>query len=162
MGTGKSTVGKAVAACLHRKFIDTDHVIEKKTGMTIPALFADKGEPHFRALEQEVIAQVCAEDGLVIATGGGALLNETNLTNLRASGVLICLTATPEVIFARVRGNTHRPLLQGDDPLGKIRALLAARTPVYAKADQTIDTSQLSTHAVVKAICAGLPASMRS
>ncbi len=161
MGTGKSTVGRAIAARLRRRFVDTDNLIEEKTGMTIAALFAERGEPHFRALEQEVIAQVCAEEGLVIATGGGALLNETNLKNLQASGLLVCLTAIPEVIFSRVQGNTDRPLLQGEDPLSKIRTLLAARADAYAKADQIIDTSSLTSSGVVEAICACLPASLR-
>jgi shikimate kinase len=130
--------------------------------MTIAALFAEQGEPHFRALEQEVIAQVCMEEGIVIATGGGALVNEENTKNLKESGILICLTATPEVIFSRVRGNTDRPLLQSEDPLGKIRILLATRAAAYAKADQTIDTSHLSSNAVVETIWAQLPAALRT
>jgi shikimate kinase len=162
MGTGKSTVGRALAARLRRRFVDTDDLIEEKADMTITALFAERGELYFRALEQEVLAQVCTEEGIVIATGGGALVNEENAKILQESGILICLTATPEVIFSRVRGNSDRPLLHSEDPLGKIRTLLATRADAYAKADQTIDTSYLSTNAVVETICAQLPTTLRN
>ena len=101
MGTGKSTIGKYIAARLGRKFIDTDALIEQKSGKTIAALFMERGEPYFRALEQEAIAQVCTEEGSVVATGGGALANEENVRQLKASGTVICLTATPEIILSR-------------------------------------------------------------
>jgi shikimate kinase len=162
MGTGKSTIGKNIAARLGRKFIDTDTLVEQKSGKTIAALFMERGEPYFRTLEREAIDQVCAEEGLVVATGGGALVNEENVRKLKANGTVICLTATPEIILSRVQGNTDRPLLQSDDPLGKIRTLLAARADAYAKADLTIDTSCLSVEAVVEKICSRLLTSLRT
>ena len=162
MGTGKSTIGKYIAARLGRKFIDTDALIEQKSGKTIAALFMERGEPYFRTLEQEAIAQVCTEEGSVVATGGGALVNEENVRKLKASGTVICLTATPEIILSRVQGNKDRPLLQSDNPLEKIRTLLASRADAYAKADLTIDTSGLNVEAVVEKICSRLLPSLRT
>lgn len=152
MGTGKSAVGRKLAAQLGRKFIDTDVLIEQKAGTSIARLFTEKGESHFRELEQQVIARVSLEDGAVIATGGGAIVKEVNAQQLKASGIVICLTAAPEVILARVQGDTNRPLLLADDPLEKIQALLAVRTEAYAKAHITIDTSCLSIDEVVEAV----------
>jgi len=152
MGTGKSAVGKKLAARLGRKFIDTDALIEQEAGMPIARLFSEKGEPYFRELEQQVIARVCLENSAVIATGGGAIIREVNAQRLKASGVVICLTAAPEVILARVQGDTTRPLLLADDPLKKIHTLLAVRAEGYAKAHVTIDTSRLSVDEVVEAV----------
>lgn len=152
MGTGKSAVGKRLAARLGWRFIDTDALIEHQGGMSVARIFADHGEPHFRRLEQQVITRVCKENAVVIATGGGALVNAANANQLTAGGTVICLTATPEVIIARVQGNHDRPLLQGDDPLGKIHALLHARAEAYARADITIDTSSLDVDEVVDAV----------
>jgi shikimate kinase len=156
MGTGKSEVGKKLAIRLDRKFIDTDVLIEREAGTSISRLFADEGEAHFRTLEQQAIARACLEDGVVIATGGGAMVNEVNARRLKASGTVICLTAAPEVILARVQGNLDRPLLQGRDPLTKIRALLTARAQAYPEADLTIDTSCLGVDDVVEAVHAAL------
>jgi len=152
MGTGKSEVGKKLAIRLGRKFIDTDVLIERETGTSISRLFTDQGEDYFRTLEQQAIIRACLEKGVVIATGGGAMVNAVNVKRLKASGTVICLIATPEVILARVQGNTDRPLLQGRDPLIQIRALLTARAKAYAAADVTIDTSYLGVDDVVEAI----------
>lgn len=152
MGTGKSAVGRRVATQLGRRFFDTDTLIEKDAKTSIANIFARQGEAHFRALEKAAIERVCQEKEVVIATGGGAIVNEENAARLKESGIVICLTAAPEVILARVRANTDRPLLQGEDPLGKIRALLATRAEAYAKADVTIDTSELDVDRVVATI----------
>jgi shikimate kinase len=156
MGTGKSAVGKQLAARLGRKFVDTDVLIEREEGEPITRIFVEKGEPYFRELEKQVIACVCQEKGLVLATGGGAMLNEANVAQLKDSGTVICLTAAPEVILKRVRGNEDRPLLQSGDPLAKIHNLLAARVEAYAKADVTVDTSRLTVDEVVEAVLAAL------
>lgn len=156
MGTGKSAVGRKLAARLDRKFIDTDVLIEQAAGMSIARLFSEKGEPYFRELEQQVIARVSLQDGAVIATGGGALVKEVNAERLKASGILICLTATPEVILARVQRDTARPLLLAEDPLAKIHALLTVRAEAYAKAHVMIDTSHLSVDEVVEAVQAAV------
>jgi shikimate kinase len=157
MGTGKSTIGKAIAKRLGRPFIDTDTLIEDEVGVTISAIFAERGESQFRLLERAVINRVCTQQqAAVIATGGGAMVNEENVQRLKESGTVICLTATPEIIFSRVRGNEDRPLLQGDNPLEKIQGLLEARAEAYAKADCMIDTSRLSIEEVIEKICTNL------
>ncbi|MBM4255822.1 MAG: shikimate kinase [Deltaproteobacteria bacterium] len=152
MGTGKSAVGRRVAAHLGRQFFDTDTLIEKETKTSIPNIFAEHGEAHFRTLEKAAIEQVCRKQEVVIATGGGAIVNEENAERLKENGILICLTATPEVILARVQGNADRPLLQGENPLEKIRSLLTTRAEAYARADVTIDTSELDIDRVVEKI----------
>jgi shikimate kinase len=156
MGTGKSVVGKALAARMKRRFIDTDELVARKAGMPIARIFAEKGEACFRELEKQAIADACLEKGVVIATGGGAIVNEVNAERLKASGIVICLSASPEVILRRIHGDTERPLLQGGDPLEKIRALLTARVQAYARADVTIDTSSLSIDGVVEAVRAAV------
>jgi shikimate kinase len=152
MGTGKSGVGKQLAARLKRRFVDTDELIEQGEGMSIAQIFAAKGEPYFREREKQIIAEVCQEHDTVIATGGGAIVNEENATRMKASGTVICLTATPEVILQRIRKDEARPLLQGGDPQTKIRTLLSARAEAYARAGVTIDTSCLDVDEVVQAV----------
>lgn len=162
MGTGKSTVGKTVADRLGWPFIDTDVLIEEETQMTIPTIFAERGEPYFRALERAMIARVCLGAGQVIATGGGAMTSEENVRVLKENGAVICLTAQPEVILSRVQSNTNRPLLQGEAPLTKITRLLNARAGAYEKADFTVDTSSLTVNEVVETICAQLRTILRT
>ena len=161
MGTGKSTTGKKLAERLGRRFIDTDTLIEEEAGMTISTIFTERGESYFRMLERAAIARVCEEQEIVVATGGGVLVNEENTRRLKESGTIICLTATPEVILSRVQSNDDRPLLHGDSPLEKIRALLTARADVYAKADLTIDTSARGVDEVVDAVCGQLKTILR-
>ena len=152
MGTGKSEVGKQLAALLGRKFIDTDKRIEQREGMSIAQLFALRGESYFREQEKQAIAHACREEGVIIATGGGAMVSEENAARLKASGMVICLTATPEVIVSRVQNDQTRPLLQSEDRLARVRALLATRALAYAKADAMIDTSDLTVSEVVRAL----------
>ncbi len=154
MGTGKSEVGKRLAARLERTFVDTDMVIERELGTSIAQLFAEKGEAYFRAHERRIIAQTCQQRDCVIATGGGAMVDPANAALLKKGALVVCLTATPEVIYNRVRGNANRPLLQGDDPLTKIRTLIADRAQAYARADVTLETSQRSLEEVVDAVLA--------
>ena len=162
MGTGKSTVGKQIANRLGWLFIDTDDLIEEKAGMSISNIFVKQGEAYFRALERQVIDNVCCGTGKVIATGGGAMTIEENVRRLQEGGTVICLTAEPDIILSRVRNNTDRPLLQGEDPLGKIRTLLNARAEAYAKADIIIDTSHLDIDETVAAVCARLEIDLRA
>ena len=156
MGTGKSEVGKRLAALLGRKFIDTDTQIEKEEGMSIAQLFAERGEPYFRERERQMITRACREGGVVIATGGGAMVSAENAAQLKASGTVICLTAAPEVILNRVQKDETRPLLLGEDRLGRIRTLLSTRAAAYAKADVLIDTSHLSVDEVMQAVLESL------
>ena len=142
MGTGKSEVGRRLARRLGRPFVDTDHLVETRAGKTVAAIFAEDGEPAFRAFEREAVAAATAQKDAVIAVGGGAVFDETNIARLRDVGVLVCLTAEAETILRRVGDTAKRPLLAGDDPRGAIERLLAARGPLYAAvADVTVDTT---------------------
>jgi shikimate kinase len=135
MGTGKSTVGRRVARQLGFVFLDTDERIEALAGKSIARIFAEDGEAAFRNLERRVVAELSRLNGVVIATGGGLGANVQNLAQLKTHALVICLWATPEVIWRRVRRQTHRPLLQVPDPLARIRELLAERAAAYRQAD---------------------------
>jgi len=110
MATGKTTVGRIVADVLRLKFVDVDSEIVKQEGQSIPKIFAAKGEPEFRQIEAELCRDLAAKSNQVIATGGGALINPDTLAAMRESGLVICLSASPEVIRARLWGETGRPL----------------------------------------------------
>jgi len=140
MGTGKTYTGRALARRLGTKFIDTDALIEKEAGNSISEIFEKFGEAHFRKLERDVVKRVSEENGIVIAVGGGAIVNPDNLAALKRNGLIINLTASPEVILARVERNSDRPLLQVEDKIGKIKELLEKRAPFYEKTDFTVDT----------------------
>jgi shikimate kinase len=129
-GSGKSTVGRQLARRLGLQFNDSDHAIEQRLGCSIASFFEHEGEAAFRDVEEAVIAELCAQDG-VIATGGGAVLRPANRERLRASGHVVYLSSTPEDVFRRVRHDKGRPLLQVDDPMKKLRELYAERDPLY-------------------------------
>lgn len=152
MGTGKTSVGWRLSRRLGMPLIDTDDVIEQDSGMTIADIFAQYREPCFRKLESAAVRKVSGLDNYVISTGGGVVLRESNLERLKRNGIVFCLTATPEVIWKRVRHKTHRPLLQTPDPLGRIRQMLADRAPYYAHADYEIHTTDLSIDEVANKI----------
>jgi shikimate kinase len=153
MGTGKSEVGRRLARRLGRAFVDTDQLVEARAGKSVAAIFADDGEPVFRRLEREAVAEAASRSEAVIAVGGGAVLDATNVVRLRGAGALVCLTARPETILARVGDVAHRPLLATDDPRGAIARLLADRSAAYAAAaDLTIDTSDRTVDEVVEEI----------
>ncbi|MBC7335697.1 MAG: shikimate kinase [Clostridia bacterium] len=153
MGTGKTVVGRRLAAALGRKFVDTDAEVERVTGRTIPELFARYGEGRFRTEEARVLAGLCRRGNRVIATGGGAVLDPANVERLRESGVVVWLTAPPVEIWRRVGGAGGRPLLAGAGGLAKVEAMLAAREPHYRRAaDFSVETGGRSVEAVVAAI----------
>lgn len=139
MGTGKTAVAKRLARKLKMRYINTDDIIEDRENRAISDIFADEGEPYFRKVEKEVVREVSSVDNAVIATGGGVVLDDENLENLRKKGVIICLNASPELIYERTKSYTHRPLLNAPDPIGKIRELLKSREPYYKKADYQVD-----------------------
>ncbi|TCL70783.1 shikimate kinase [Hydrogenispora ethanolica] len=141
MGTGKTLLGRMLAARLHYEFIDTDQLIEIRQGQSIAELFATRGEAYFRQLEQELARELAGRDGLVIATGGGFVLNPVNLERLREGGVIVSLIAPAETIYDRVKCNDDRPLLAVADPLARIRELLQQRAVIYQGADIVLDTS---------------------
>jgi shikimate kinase len=153
MGTGKSEVGRRLAKRLGRPFVDTDQLVEGRAGKPVATIFAEDGEAAFRALERDAIVAAAARGDVVIAVGGGAVLDATNVARLRAAGTLVCLTAAPETILRRIGDAAKRPLLAGDDPRIAIDRLLAARGPAYAAAaDVTVDTSTRGADDVVEEI----------
>ena len=144
MGTGKSTVGRMLARQLHLTFVDMDAVIEARAGKPIARIFAEEGEPHFRALERALAQELAAQPRLVVATGGGIVLNPDNLRNFGRTGLVVCLSASPEVIYARTAHAQHRPLIEQDDKFKRIVELLAQRRALYAAIPHQIDTTTLT------------------
>jgi shikimate kinase len=140
MGAGKTSVGRHVAEQLHFDYLDTDEMIQAQTGRTISDIFAKDGEQAFRQLEQKIVAELTARTRTVIATGGGLPVNPRNLASLKTHALVVCLWASPEKIWERVKNQTHRPLLHDPDPQKKIRELLAAREPFYKQADVLLNT----------------------
>jgi shikimate kinase len=159
MATGKSEVGRRLARRLGRAFVDTDHVVESRAGKSVAAIFASEGEPAFRRLEREAVADVVAQAEVVVALGGGAVLDPANVACVRQAGVLVCLTARPDTILARIGDVAHRPLLAGGEPRATVERLLAERREAYERAaDLMVDTSDRSVDEVVDAIREKLPA----
>lgn len=152
MATGKSTIGKQLAAKLNYRFLDMDSLIEEETGTTIPQIFETQGESAFRALESQLVARIAGWTGYVIATGGGTIVNPQNLEKLKSCGVVISLTADMQTILRRTGQDDSRPMLQGGDKLERIRQLLEQRKPFYAQADIVLDTSTLTIGQVVHAL----------
>lgn len=140
MGTGKSSVGRLVASHLHFTYLDTDQVIEAWAGKSVANIFQQDGEPAFRDWERRIVQDVAKRTKTVISTGGGLPANPSNLTSLKSHSLVVCLWASAEAIFERVRDHDHRPLLHGADPLEKIRSLLAEREPYYRQADVLVNT----------------------
>lgn len=140
MGAGKSTVGRLVARQLGLTFLDTDEAIEARTGRRIPELFAERGEPGFRAIERELLQELMSQENLVIATGGGLVCQPGNLDLLKSRSLVICLWAAPETIWERVRHQTHRPLLRVSDPRAEINRLLNERESYYRQADVLVNS----------------------
>lgn len=144
MGVGKSSVGRLVAAELQFEFVDTDEVIESRTGVKVSEIFAMHGEAVFRKFERELVEEMAAWSGKVISTGGGLVVEPDNLASLKEHSLVVCLWATPDTIYQRTKHQTHRPLLRADDPLAKIRELLATREAAYKQADVLVNTEQRS------------------
>ncbi len=140
MGTGKTSVGRLVAEHLGYEFLDTDELIQTATGRSITDIFAQDGEPAFRALEQRVVQELAGRRHTLISTGGGLPLHAPNLTSLKQHALVVCLWASPEKIWERVCHQSHRPLLHAPDPRAKIHELLALREPFYKQADVLVNT----------------------
>jgi shikimate kinase len=158
MGVGKSAVGKALAKKLGKRFVELDSLIERKAGKSIPEIFQEGGEVAFRELEIEVTKEVAREKNLVIACGGGIVLNKINIDRLRKESVIVYLTASLRIILKRIQGGGEgRPLLNTPDRALTIRELLAFRKPFYERAaDIKIDTSRLDVDSVVEQIVSRL------
>lgn len=144
MGSGKTTLGKCIAAKSGMEFVDTDELIIRKAGKPISQIFEDEGELFFRDMESEAVKEASEKEGAVISTGGGAVLREENIENLQKTGILFYLEASPEALYERVKDDDSRPLLRGDDPVNILRRILVARAPYYGQADFTINTEVLS------------------
>ncbi len=140
MGTGKTTVGRIVAQKIGFQLLDSDHEIERHQGKTIPEIFAQDGEPAFRALERDFIARGHPAKRALIACGGGLVVQPGILAALKAKGVVICLHASLETILARTARQRNRPLLEVENPEERIRTLYAAREPIYRQSGTVILT----------------------
>lgn len=154
MGVGKSTVGRALAERLGRRFVDTDAVVEARAGRSVREIFAEEGEAAFRDLESDVLREVLAGDEpLVVAAAGGVVLREQNRVELgRRAGRVVWLRADPALLVQRVRAGGHRPLLD-DDPEGTLRRLEAEREALYREvADAVVSVEGRSVHEVVEAV----------
>jgi shikimate kinase len=152
MGTGKSSVGRLVAEALHFAFLDTDTVIEARAGKTISQIFDEQGEAAFRELEKRIVKELELRDRTVIATGGGLVVDPENLASLKSHALVVCLWASPATIWSRVKNQSHRPLLNEADPLGKIKSLLAERAPWYKQADVLLSTELRSAREVAQQV----------
>ena len=145
MGAGKTTIGKNMARALQRDFLDLDHELEARCGVKIPVIFEIEGEPGFRKRERQVLNACTVRPGIVLATGGGAVLAEENRHALRGRGVVVYLRANVEELYRRTSRDRNRPLLATADPKSTLRNLLALREPMYQEvADIIMDTGTVS------------------
>jgi len=151
MGAGKTTVGRLLARRLKLRFVDSDHEMESRCGVKIPLIFEIEGEAGFRARESQVLAELTALEGIVLGTGGGAVLSADNRSLLAANGTVVYLRARPEDLYERVRQDRNRPLLASDDPLGRLSELYVERDPLYRSiADLTVDTGRQGVNALAR------------
>ena len=151
MGAGKTTVGKLLAKRLGKTFYDSDHEIESRTGVNIPVIFELEGEAGFRKREVTALEELTAMHDIVLATGGGAVLCKQNRENLSQHGTVIYLRASVNELWHRTKNDKNRPLLQTDDPRGKLEKLYAERDPLYREiADIIIDTGDQSVGSIVQ------------
>ncbi len=142
-GAGKSTLGRQLARRLGKRFLDADHELERKLGVPIPTIFEIEGELSFRDREQATLAELTALEGIVLSTGGGAVLRPANRECLGANGTVIYLHAEPATLFERVRHARHRPLLLSADPLARLTQLYAERDALYrAVADHVVESER--------------------
>ncbi len=153
MGAGKSTVGRQLSKTLKKQFIDCDKEIESRTGASVSLIFDVEGEDGFRKREQQMLHELTAREHIILATGGGAVLNEQNRARLMSRGFVVYLNAPLELLIERTARDKTRPLLQTDDPQKRIAELMALRDPLYRQvADTIIETDRRSARHVVREI----------
>ena len=158
MGAGKTTVGRMLARRLGKTFYDSDQEIEARTGVRIPVIFEIEGENGFRARESQTIAALCAFEDVVLATGGGVVLDPANREQLAAHGFVIYLRGDPQQLWQRTRHDRNRPLLQTEDPLRRLQDLYAQRDPLYREvADLVVDTGRQGVGTLVGRLLPLLP-----
>lgn len=155
MGTGKTVIGAKLAKTLNKIFFEMDEMIVEKAGKSIPEIFAEDGEIHFRELEMQVCKEASQKKNAVIACGGGVVLNKLNIDYLKQSSIVICLKTSPEIVFQRISrdGKEKRPLLNKPDPISEIHKLLKFRIPFYnAATEHQVETSNITIDEVVEII----------
>jgi shikimate kinase len=153
MGAGKSTIGRNLAKQLGKEFYDSDRVIEERTGVDIATIFEIEGEQGFRDREEQVIKELCKMENIVLATGGGSILRETNRKNMKKYGYVIYLCTTAELLYSRIRYDKSRPLMQTKSPVDTLKNLLKEREPFYMEvADTVITTGKQKAALIVKRV----------
>ncbi len=153
MGVGKSTIGRQLAALMGMEFEDTDHEIQRRTGVDISTVFDFEGEEGFRRREKQVVDELTMRSGLVLATGGGVVLDPDNRRSLSGRGVVIYLSCSPEQQYRRTKRDRNRPLLQTEDKMSKLKNLMDEREPLYQEmADLVVSTEKRSANVVAKEI----------
>lgn len=157
MGSGKTTIGRALAKRLNMQFVDADYEIESRTGASITLIFEIEGEASFRQREADVIRDLTQQQGIVLATGGGAILNEESRRHLREHGTVVYLRASVSSLLQRTSHDRNRPLLQTADPRARIEALMRERAPLYEEvAHITVETGRPNVQTVVQTILSQL------
>lgn len=158
MGAGKSTVGKRLARSLGLEFHDSDRELEKRTGVDIPVIFEYEGEEGFRRRERAMIEELTAQEGVVIATGGGAVLDPDNRKHLAGRGTVVYMQTSVDKQFERTRHDSGRPLLQTDNPRERLAEIAAERDPLYREiADIIVSTDEGGIRTLVDEILQRLP-----
>ncbi|NTV97202.1 MAG: shikimate kinase [Thiobacillus sp.] len=151
MGAGKTTIGRMLAKHRGLEFLDSDHEIEARCGVSIPTIFEIEGEEGFRRREVCIIDELSRRHGIVLGTGGGAVLNPHNRERLKARGIVVYLRCHPHELYQRTKHDRNRPLLQTEDPLARLQALYEQRHPLYMQtADIVLDTGRQSVHCLVR------------
>jgi shikimate kinase len=161
MGAGKSTIGRRLAQKLGRECTDADAEIERAAGKTVPDIFRDHGEAYFRDGERKVIARLLESGPQVLATGGGAFMNEETRHNIARRGISVWLKADVDLLMMRVRRRDNRPLLKAEDPEEIMRQLIAQRYPVYGHADVTVESRDVPHNSIVSDVIRALAAHER-
>lgn len=143
MGSGKSTIAKLLSKETSRELVEMDETIEAEENMTINEIFEKYGETYFRDLESQLIERIAQKGGAVVSCGGGAVLREENISNMKKNGLVVYLSATPQTIYERVRHSTNRPLLNGNMNVEYIQELMEKRLPMYENAtDVVVDVNK--------------------
>ncbi|WP_309398947.1 shikimate kinase [Cerasicoccus maritimus] len=150
MGTGKSTVGRALARRLHMHHLDSDHTIVETEGRPIPQIFATEGEPYFRQLEHDFVHGGHPEQGCIVSCGGGLVMAPGMIDELKRRGLVACLFASPDTILHRTSGNSNRPLLNVENPRQRIADLLSEREPIYLQAGACFYTDAQPMNEIVR------------
>jgi shikimate kinase len=156
MGAGKTSIGRRLAEKLDVPFVDADHEIEAAAGKSIPDIFAEHGEAHFRDGERRVIARLLESGNQVLATGGGAFINPETRMRIKENGVSVWLKADLELLMKRVSKRGGRPLLANADPEGVMRKLIEERYPIYAEADITVESADVQHGVMVSEVIVAL------